>query len=176
MPKIDHVPPQSAVDHAIEEARKSPCQKSKRGVVIFHRTGGLILGAGFNSQPNGACDGTCHNVCGKVCVHAETRAIRVASFHRYGLAECDALHVKVNEAGELVTSDRPKCYQCSVQVVDAQLDGFWLYRRTGWHRYTAATFHRLSLIAHGLIRDAHLACQRCSLTGILCVCEDGPLT
>jgi deoxycytidylate deaminase len=47
------------VTHAKMEALKSPCAKSKRGVVIFDISSGKIVGRGHNRPPRPwECDGS----------------------------------------------------------------------------------------------------------------------
>jgi hypothetical protein len=141
-------PPQSMIDIAIDTARRSPCAKSKRGVVVYAPTTtieeGRKVGTGYNSMPIGTCDGSdaCRAACNKRCVHAEDRAIRDAlvdvSSRRlipraatefYGkLCGHEAIHVKIVD-GQLVGGGGPSCWQCSRLVVDVALDAFWLYER-----------------------------------------------
>lgn len=156
-------PPIWAVEIAIEEARKSPCAKSKRGAVAFSddgsRAGRLLFGVGCNGPALGGCDGSeaCKASCGKRCVHAEARAIRGAAG-----ATCDVVHVKIDERGELAAGGGPSCWQCSRDILDAGISGVWLYERHGgndgelflvvdrWRYYTAAEFHRLTMAACGI--------------------------
>ena len=159
MPKIAYLPPQNAIDAAIDAARLSPCQKSKRGVVIFLRVSSPVArieGTGYNRQPSGICDGACRQACAELCVHAETHAIWDA-FGRLGgpdLRFYDALHVKVDQDGVLVVSRPPKCHRCSAQVLASGLEGFWLLQEDGWRRYEASDFHELSLKANGILPRA----------------------
>jgi deoxycytidylate deaminase len=152
-------PDQHLIDTAVEIARNSPCSKSRRGVVVFDRDRRQWVSGGFNGPPAGApCAGTlaCREICGKRCVHAEARAIRkiVARLGLENLEAYDALHVKIDAAGELAAGGGPSCWQCSRDVVDVGLGGFWLYEQPlpcppvgltlpppAWRRYTAAEFH-----------------------------------
>lgn len=132
-------PPQDMIQLAIEAAGRSPCMKSKRGVVIFgplgfsHRSKSYFVADGFNGMPHGySCDGsdTCRSACSKRCLHAEDRAIRNAlgEESRSHLHGCEAVHVKVVD-GELVWGGGPSCWQCSRTVIDVGLEAFWLYER-----------------------------------------------
>jgi hypothetical protein len=102
-------PPDFAIQAAIEQANRSPCAKSKRGVAIWlhsedddrpHgpnfwgdeefgpwqlRSRDTLLSVGFNGQPPGfTCDGSdeCRANCGTLAEHAEIRAIRLMSIGR----------------------------------------------------------------------------------------------
>lgn len=71
IPPWDVIRPQTehdALRWACEQAVRSPCRKSKRGVVIWHRDLGRIAG-GFNYQPDPwACSGSeqCRANCNKL--------------------------------------------------------------------------------------------------------------
>jgi deoxycytidylate deaminase len=172
-------PPPNAVEEAVFTAKRSPCAKSKRGVAVYARSGSEVVGAGFNGPPlTTPCAGTdaCRQSCSKVCVHAEIRALRqahaVAHRSRHSMAYFDAVHVKVVD-GALVAGGGPSCWQCSREVLDVGLGGFWLYQEppaecpepdciggpdcqtpTGptWRYYTAAEFHAATLAACELPR------------------------
>jgi hypothetical protein len=153
------------IDAAIAAARRSPCAKSKRGVVIYRHG---IVGVGFNGQPSGECGGSggvCWPVCHKVCVHAEMRAIREAlqrpgchtslpDLHEPGHRPHALLHdpgyrlvhVKVID-GALVASGGPSCWQCSREILDVGLAGVWLFHFEGWRFYPADEFHAETLRA-----------------------------
>lgn len=144
-------PPPFAVSAAIAAARQSPCAKSRRGVAVYRKD--AVVGVGFNGQPSGACDEAkfvrtfpsgivtsgrgilmraeakrCREECGKRCVHAEVRAIRAAVAnigHTELEFEYEAVHVKVDH--DLVPGGGPSCWQCSREVLDVGLAGFWLF-------------------------------------------------
>lgn len=157
-------PPLHTIAVAVEYARLSLCSKSKRGVVVFERDTGELHGRGFNGLPGEtACTGSsaCREFCGRRCVHAEVRAIRDAVGHlayrdEWELHTCDAVHVKIDEHGDLVAGGGPSCWQCSREVLDVGLGGFWLYEDccpymdARWVRYTAAEFHAATLQACGI--------------------------
>lgn len=94
-------PPDQAVDHAIFQAKRATCAKSRRGCVVIAPAGCLPrprpepslagtlytydgwvqLGGGCNGQPDPyVCAGK--SICGEACrmlaIHAEDRAIRAA--------------------------------------------------------------------------------------------------
>lgn len=170
------MPIQRVIDTAVRAARFSTCGKSQRGAVVFDPMNGDVYGAGHNSLPaDGVCDWSeeCRAACGKICVHAEIRALRgIESFG--GL---DMLHVKVVD-GALVAGGGPSCWQCSREILDIGINGFWLYQKGNvpgppvanvnpddhtaqgalrgfdgdprWVRYTAAEFHAATLKAWGL--------------------------
>lgn len=133
---------------AVETARKSPCAKSKRGVVVFGACVEFVA-AGFNGPPPGfACDGSdaCREACAKLCLHAEQRALsEAASLH--GLT--DLLHVKVVN-GESVPSGPPSCWQCSRAILDSDVQRVWLLHEDGPRCYSPDEFHELTLRHCGL--------------------------
>jgi deoxycytidylate deaminase len=144
-----------ALEAAVEAGRKSPCAKSQRGVVLFHREEGVV-GMGFNHPPAPfVCDGSekCRAACGKICVHAEMAALRRYLWKRQEagvhISDVEMLHVKVVN-GEAHTSDAPSCWQCSREILDAGIKTMWLLLGTGLRRYTAEEFHRLTLEHHSL--------------------------
>ena len=160
-------PPDYAIESARKAALRSPCAKSKRGVVLFCGEDTteecvVVAGEGFNGPPPGfACDRSdaCRRDCAKLCLHAEDRAIRQAlvEWSAPPLDDVELLHVKVVD-GQVVPGGGPSCWQCSRLVVEAGLRGVWLYEQTGiapsgggalasWRFYTAEEFHRTTLRA-----------------------------
>lgn len=131
-------PPRYAIQVAREAALKSPCAKSKRGVVLFDPSASdlddsftVIAGEGFNGQPEPfrcAASEACRRDCAKLCLHAEDRAIRqaIAEWSEPPLDDLELLHVKVVD-GEVVPGGGPSCWQCSRIVVEVGLRGVWLY-------------------------------------------------
>jgi hypothetical protein len=138
-------PPDWVIERAREQAMKSPCAKSKRGVVIFdavmeadrerieRRTGVqiaraiMIRGIGFNGPPSPlACDGSaeCRRDCAKICLHAEHRALASTMF--MGGAQAELVHVKVVN-GIVVAGGPPSCWQCSREVLESGIRGVWLF-------------------------------------------------
>jgi deoxycytidylate deaminase len=150
-------------------ANQSPCQKSKRGAVVFDPAdpNAPPLGVGYNGRPDGGCEGdeTCRRDCGKICVHAEQRAIYSALAAitpmprrvRHPFSTLDILHVKTVD-GVVVPGGPPSCWQCSKAIVDTGIAGVWLYEHDAttapgsgvgdWIRYTATGFHDLTLKVH----------------------------
>lgn len=134
------IPMLEAVDLAAQMARRSPCAKSKRGVVVYDPTKPLSFGVpgyGFNGPPEPiGCDGSerCRATCGKRCVHAEVRALRKAIVQvqrlNYETRELHLVHVKIGADGELVAGGGPSCWQCSREIVDVGIDVVWLFERT----------------------------------------------
>lgn len=146
-------PPAPVIAAAVAEANRSPCTKSKRGVVFFSHdsiTPGRIISRGHNAQPEPfGCDGSdaCRAACNKLCEHAEAAALRKIDLHG---ASGDLLHVKTVD-GQLVPSGGPSCWQCSRAILaDRRVDGVWLFHEDGWRRYTPTEFHALTLAACGL--------------------------
>jgi|SRR3990172_2331792 len=119
---------------AIETAKKSPCEKSKRGVVIWENEEAyyeepmvrpIELRTAFNGPPPGfACDGSsaCREACGKICVHAESRALLEVWDTFF---PTDILHVKV-VGGAAVASGPPSCWQCSREILESGIKLVWL--------------------------------------------------
>jgi deoxycytidylate deaminase len=151
-----------ALDLAIEVGAQSPCQKSKRGVVIFHPDRG-VMATGFNHPPPGFhCDGiVCRQHCAKVCVHAENDALsKVAG----DLEGAELLHTKVAD-GHAVPTGGPCCWQCSREIANRKLSFIWLFqnreipgpggrmRTTSMGelvRYTPDRFHLITLLANNI--------------------------
>ena len=153
-------PPAEMIERARLAALRSPCAKSRRGVVVYDPGAVRLLGRGWNGQPEPfGCSGddACRAACGKLCVHAESRALATArlSTHadKHDLHNTHLLHVKVVD--ELVVAGGPpSCWQCSREILDADLGGVWLFEeRTGarsWRFYTAVEFHEATLLHAGL--------------------------
>lgn len=166
-------PPDYVIEAAREAATRSPCEKSKRGVVAMllqpHRP--IIAARGWNSQPGAfACDGSdaCRAACGMRCVHAEQRAIlslRLSWPNRE--PDCELVHVKVVD-GQVVPGKGPCCAECSKLVLEVGLRGVWLleYAREDalgrpqgdWRFYSAEDFHRETLRA--IAREPSVAALR----------------
>jgi deoxycytidylate deaminase len=137
---------------AVEEAMRSPCAKSKRGVVVFTRRS--IVRYGHNHPPLGmACDGSaaCREHCNKLCVHAEEAALAdLASMNPLPVGPIDMLHVKAMD-GVAVPSGPPSCWQCSRKILDSGLiDTMWLLHAGGLQAYAPSVFHEMTLRECGL--------------------------
>lgn len=137
-----------ALEEATRVAQKSPCAKSQRGVVIFHRDHGLVA-SGFNEQPSPfRCDGSeeCRENCNKLCVHAESAALHELSRQRLWRPGLQMLHVKVKDQ-KAVPSGNPSCWQCSREILKAEIEIVWLLQATGLTPFSAFDFH-LQTITH----------------------------
>lgn len=150
-----------ALKLAVSTAVKSPCKKSKRGVVVFRRHVGVVSQA-YNRPPAGyACAGTeeCEQACGKICLHAEHLALQAAD-----VGGCELLHVKV-DTGDPVPGGPPSCWQCSREIVHKRISTVWLLYEEGLRGYSAQEFHEETLKNCGLpiIRavDPSLRCRAC---------------
>lgn len=150
--------PEEALACAVEAAQRSPCAKSKRGVVLFRdatrapRGHHKPIAIGFNAPPSPfGCDGSaaCRGACNQVAVHAEQAALLYAAAHGLRTDQAEMLHVKVVD-GVAVPSGEPSCWQCSRLLLDAGVAGMWLLHESGLRRYDAITFHRLTLERCGL--------------------------
>jgi len=144
-----------ALKHAIDAGRGSMCAKSKRGVVIFSRSAGIISAASNGPPPGFKCDGSdaCKAGCGLVAVHAEQRAILDAHYFGKAVSRTEMLHVKVVD-GKAVPSGGPSCVHCSKLILGANIEVMWLLEDVGGLptlvRYTALDFHRATLKNCGL--------------------------
>lgn len=142
-----------ALDRAIEAARKSPCQKSQRGVVVW-REGWPQFSVGWNHQPAPfSCDGSeqCRANCAKLCVHAEAHALfGIIGSAVSGPQQADMLHVKVVDGGA-VPSGNPSCWQCSRHILSTGIRRMWLLHKDGLQAYSAREFHELTLQKCGLL-------------------------
>ncbi len=141
-------PPRIVIDEAIRQAMRSPCVKSKRGVVLYNPEvadrwatncaldlgdiAAFVTGRGHNGPPTGfPCTGdpVCRSACPKICVHAEERAIREGGMLD-DVHDLELVHVKAGEGGVLVASPfgpGHACITCSRTVLDVGLRGVWLY-------------------------------------------------
>lgn len=138
-----------ALMEAVRAGIKSPCAKSKRGVVIWSPSDTLVYATGFNHPPRQmACDGSkaCRDACGKLCIHAERHALDQLRVRKPGL---HMLHVKVVD-GAPVPSGPPSCWQCSRDILEADIEHMWLMHDDGLRAYSAREFHELTLDHHHL--------------------------
>jgi deoxycytidylate deaminase len=127
-------PPRSMIVDAERHAVRSPCAKSRRGVVLYrqqHLEPPVIFGTGFNGPPMPfTCPGRelCAGTCGKRCVHAEMRALRVAEPLTLQSGSLDLVHVKLGADGHVTPGGGPSCWQCSREILDVGfVGGVWLY-------------------------------------------------
>jgi len=119
------------------------CKKSKRGVVIWDNKERYV--SAYNSPPKFfICDKICIKNCNEKAVHAEQRAILLAFNNRMKLSECDMMHVKTIN-NKLVISGGPSCIHCSKMIVENKIKNMWLYEVTGWEKYSAINFHKITM-------------------------------
>jgi len=145
-------PPDWVIELAAREAARSPCAKSKRGVVMWVR-GSQVAILGHNRPALGECEGSdrCRRDCARRCVHAEQMALLVGSETSADvepLSDWDLLHLKVDSDGMPLSSGGPSCLECSKLILHAGIGGVWLLQQgQGWVRRTADEFHRVTLLA-----------------------------
>lgn len=141
-------PPKEMIESARLAAVLSPCEKSKRGAVVYtdaHLDGSktLLYSSGFNSPPDGIeCFGTpeCRKHCAMRCNHAEERALmallRLPALELRRRSPGDAarhgplvmLHVKVVDEN-VVAGGGPGCAMCSRAILDSGIiHGIWLFQ------------------------------------------------
>ena len=136
----------SFVDAAISQALASPCEKSKRGVVIVKYT--RIIAEGYNGPPPGFdCEKeVCYDQCATYAMHAEQRAISHAyKSGNQSLEGTVMYHVRVKGAEVDTVTDGPSCVDCSKWVLEAGIAEFVLREREGYVEYSAMEFHKASL-------------------------------
>lgn len=145
-----------ALEQAVKVACESPCQKSKRGVVLWHPERFDILCGGYNHLPRGfSCNGSqvCRENCSTLCIHAEMTAILEA---QCGIQDFHMLHVKVVD-GKAVPSGPPSCVECSKHILKAGIDTMWLLHEEGLCGYSAVEFHKLSLRQKGILQPPEIS-------------------
>lgn len=140
-------PPDQLVKLALVIANRSPCAKSKRGVVAYvlddQADHSSVVGTGHNGPPGYGltCDGSlaCRDSCPKRCIHAEQRALWQAAPLMVPHVPVPAargvhlIHVEIEPKliGKtpypIVACDGPKCWQCSRQLLDVGAAGIWLW-------------------------------------------------
>lgn len=154
---------EKVVAEAVRASAFSSCEKSTRGVVLFHPSSPEVpMFPGWNHTPKGfACTGTqtCRQNCNKICVHAEQHSLLQLS-PKYRSDGWHLVHVKtVNH--KLVPSGPPSCWQCSRLILDCgAVSDVWLFHETGWKSYSALDFHTLTLRECGLLEDHALPVLR----------------
>ncbi len=174
--RFEHTgPTDHAIEVAVAAANRSPCQKSKRGVVIYSRQPReQIFAQGYNHPIGQECDGseTCRRECGRICLHAEQVTL-LAIGDGYLPGPVELVHIKTVD-GSPVPSGPPSCDQCSKLILAfGRIDYVWLletmtaneWRKENalppiedggmhlistWKRYTAHDFHRETLKNCGL--------------------------
>ena len=143
---------------AAAEGARSPCSKSKRGVVVWR--GDQILAWASNHPPYPfTCDGSagCRASCGKVAVHAEQGALLSCLESRIDVRGAEMLHTKVSLVGDSfvgVFGGPPSCPDCSKLILQSGIAGMWLIEERDGRptpvRYTSHEFHDLTLRDCGL--------------------------
>lgn len=153
-----------AMAAAITAGKCSPCEKSKRGVVIFNSKG--VISLGYNHPPAPMrCDGSlaCRTHCRYLCIHAEEDALqhiivssseerlRVCSNWKGSIGYMDPatplqmLHLRVVD-GAAVPSQGPSCWQCSRSILGTgKISQVWLLLPDGLRSYTPLDFHEQTL-------------------------------
>jgi len=143
---------QRALELAVDAGAKAACQKSRRGVVIFHAACEGSVSASNGPPVPFVCGGSadCRAACREVAVHAEARALLAFKaadpLDRLGW---ELVHVKVVD-GRPVPSGPPSCVRCSALILEAGIARVWLLHEDGLRAYSAIEFHALSLQHHGL--------------------------
>ncbi len=129
---------------AAKEAKKSPCQKSKRGVVIVKD--GEIIGRGFNAPPDGfECESDiCKSICSKYAIHAEMNAMHNALENGYNIEGSRLYHINAQD-GQMQTSGKPSCVDCSKHILRWKIKEVVLKQLGGYGLYNAKEFHEESL-------------------------------
>ena len=134
---------------AAEEAKKSTCKKSQRGVVIVKD--GKIIGRGRNDTTIEKYCNPCirQNIDNKVNVelcaayHAEQDAIIDALEKGRDLSGSRMYHIKVKD-GEIKTSGKPSCTVCSRLVVRSNIGEFVIMHDEGLALYNSREFNEKS--------------------------------
>lgn len=146
---------QMYIDAAINEAWKSSCWKSKRGVVIVKN--GAIIARGHNDPPKGMlCTYTdeppkCFDICSKYSVHAEQNAILDGLLKGKNLKDSKMYHMKIKHGKiESVLPVKSKgCVDCSKLILQLEIAGIFLQHDDGYAFYDAKELHELSLMSLG---------------------------
>lgn len=161
----EHPAPSSvALQTAVQQSLRSPCQ-SKRGAVVYLPRTDQIFGRGYNRMPPGfVCDGsdTCKATCRRDAVHAEQMALLMAGAQN--CIGCDLVHIKTLD-GWPVESGGPSCIECAKMILAAGIAGVWLFEAHGWRRYNTAEFYLLSVSSVTTVPphqcEHELACTIC---------------
>ena len=130
------------MEDATEVAYKSPCQKSKRGVIIVKD--GNIIGRGFNSPFLGECNNEQGYTCREYCEHAEDAALKDAKERGVDVSGARMFHIKVKN-GVPVASESPSCSRCANLALEEGILEFVLKHENGYGVYGIAEFHELSV-------------------------------
>ena len=132
-----------------EEAKKSTCKKSQRGVVIVKNN--EIIGKGYNKV---TIEKFC-NPCIRENIKDNSRVELCSALHAEQVAILDALkrgkslegsrmfHIAVKN-GEIKTSEDTSCTVCSKLVLESGISEFVLFHKKGFGLYSAEEFNRKS--------------------------------
>ena len=135
------------MQQAAEEAKKSRCKKSQRGVVI--ELNGKIIGRGHNKPTleHLCClrehikDNSRVELC--TAVHAEQMAIVDAANMGKSISCARMYHIKLKD-GEMRTSGNPSCTVCSRIIGVSWISEFVLWHKEGYALYSIGEFNELS--------------------------------
>lgn len=118
--RIQHI-----IDAATEEARRSPCAKSKRGAVVFKN--GKILGLDNNhpNLPHTCIPDACMNFCAFYTTHAERGACQDAIAKGNNINGASILHMKIKN-NEIIPVDTAECFDCSSYLVRLRARGVYI--------------------------------------------------
>lgn len=134
---------------AAEQALKSTCKKSLRGVIIVNRD--IIVGKGYNKPtiPELCCSrekaigNNQQNLCS--AIHAEEMAIldAINSNSRIGLQRAKLYHIKVKDK-KMQLASPPSCTICSRLILESGIAQVVLSHEQGYAIYNAKEFNQLS--------------------------------
>ncbi len=142
---------QEYIQEAIEEAKKSPCLRSKCGSIIVKD--GAIIGRGFNSPPNNKDLETCRKdslpkdfksdkTC---CLHAEQRAILDALKNNSNKLKGSTLFfIRLDLNNNILYAGEPYCTICSKMALDVKIKEFVLYHKDNLTAYDTEEYNELS--------------------------------
>lgn len=116
---------QFIIDVAIDEARRSPCAKSKRGAVVFKD--GQILGRDHNHPniPHTCVPDVCMNYCSFYTTHAERGACQDGIFRGNNLDGASILHMKIKN-GLVKPVEKAECLDCSSYLMKLRSSGIYI--------------------------------------------------
>ena len=138
---------------AAKVAQKATCHRAKCGTVIINDN--QVIGQGYNgpaldNEDNRTCDNeydfsikpkydkTC-------CIHAEWRAILDACKRNPDKLHGSTLYfMRVDEDGNFTDAGQPYCTTCSRLTLEAGIDKFALWNKTGAIVYDAVEYNKAS--------------------------------
>lgn len=127
---------------AIDIGVQSPCDKSKRGVVIIGYNRGIGTVAAHVSAHNAPARGTCRQSarcreqCRHICNHAEQIALVRWAAHvparRVPQLDVELYHCKVNNLGMMIPTGGPSCVPCANALrAYGHIRAVWLFQKSG---------------------------------------------